>query len=106
VARWAGDDLLLRVHAQPRASRSEIAGLHGDALKIRVAAPPVDGEANEALCKFLGKTFGVPRSAVAVESGDGSRHKTVRIHAPRKLPDGLGIPPKPLQGSEGRTGRV
>lgn len=94
-ARWDGEDLVLRIHAQPRASRNEIAGLHGDALKIRVAAPPVDGEANEALQKFLGKTFGVPKSAVAVESGDSSRHKTVRIHAPRTLPDGLGIPPRP-----------
>lgn len=95
VARWDGVDLLLRVQAQPRASRSEIAGLQGDALKIRVAAPPVDGEANEALCRFIGKAFGVPKSAVAVESGDASRHKTVRIHAPRTLPEWPGIPPRP-----------
>jgi uncharacterized protein (TIGR00251 family) len=106
VARWDGNDLLLRVHAQPRASRDEIAGQHGDALKVRVAAPPVDGEANEALRKFLGKQFGVPKSAVTVESGDGSRHKTVRICAPRTLPDGLGIPPRAPQGSDGSTGRV
>lgn len=94
ACRWDGEDLVLRVYTQPRASRDEIAGTHGDALKIRVAAPPVDGEANAALCRFLGKLFGVAKSAVAVESGETNRHKTVRIHAPRTLPEGLGIPPR------------
>ena len=94
IARWDGEDLLLRVHAQPRASRDEIAGVHGDALKIRVAAPPVDGEANAALCRFLGKLFGVAKSAVSVERGDTGRAKTVRIRAPATLPANLGIPPR------------
>lgn len=94
VARWDGADLLLRVQAQPRASRNEVVGVQGDALKIRVAAPPVDGEANDALCRFISKCFGVPKSAVHVETGDASRHKTVRIRAPQTLPESFGIPPR------------
>ncbi len=89
-----GDDLLLRVYVQPRASRDGIAGRHGDALKIRLTAPPVDGAANEALCRFLAKACGVAKSAVTVESGDASRRKTVRIRAPQTLPDEFGIPPR------------
>ncbi|MFZ5756426.1 MAG: DUF167 family protein [Pseudomonadota bacterium] len=91
--RRDGTDLLVAVYAQPRASRDEIAGFHGDALKIRVAAPPVDGAANEALCRFLARMCGVAKSAVSVESGETGRHKTVRIRSPRQLPDEFGIPP-------------
>ncbi len=94
AARWDGDDLLLRVYAQPRASRDGIVGIHGDALKIRLAAPPVDGAANEALCRFLAKACGVAKSAVTVENGDAGRQKTVRIRAPQTLPDEFGIPPR------------
>ncbi|MFZ5724305.1 MAG: DUF167 family protein [Pseudomonadota bacterium] len=94
AARWQGDDLLLAVYLQPRASRDEIAGPHGDALRIRVAAPPVDGEANAALCGFLAGLFGVARSAVNVESGHTGRRKTVRIRAPRVLPAGIDVPPR------------
>ena len=70
---------LIRLHIQPRASRTEIAGRHGDALKLRIAAPPVDGEANEAVVRFLADRLGVPRSAVILERGASSRAKTVRI---------------------------
>ncbi len=94
TARWDGDALLLAVYVQPRASRDEIAGLHGEALRIRIAAPPVDGEANAALCRFLADRFGVPKSAVSVESGESGRRKTVRIRAPRVLPADIGIPPR------------
>ena len=69
----------LRLHVQPRAVRSELAGLYGDALKVRVAAPPVDGAANEALVRFLAQQLGVARSAVRVESGAGSRTKVVAV---------------------------
>lgn len=67
------------VYVQPRASKSEIAGMHGDALKIRLAAPPVDGAANEALIAFIAKRVGVSKSAVRIAAGDKSRRKTVEI---------------------------
>jgi hypothetical protein len=69
----------LRVRVQPRASRSEIAGVHGDELRIRLQAPPVDGAANEALVRFLAEALGAPRSAVKIVSGLASRSKTVVI---------------------------
>lgn len=68
-----------RVHVAPRASRSRIAGVHNDALKIRLAAPPVDGAANGELVNFLAKYFGAPRSAVTIISGHASKNKMVRI---------------------------
>ena len=67
------------VHVQPRSSRTEIAGLHGEALKIRLAAPPVEGEANAELVKFLAKQLGRPKSAVQIVKGEGSRQKVVQI---------------------------
>ena len=69
----------LRLVVQPRASRTQVVGEHGDALKIRLAAPPVDGAANEALIEFLAKTLSVPRSAVAVRSGQAGRRKLVAV---------------------------
>jgi uncharacterized protein len=69
----------LRVHVQPRASRSEVVGLHGDALKIRLAAPPVDGAANEELIAFLAKQLKVPKSRIELVAGAASRAKTVAI---------------------------
>jgi uncharacterized protein (TIGR00251 family) len=81
-ANWArqdGDAVVLTLHIQPGAKRTESAGLHGDALKIRLAAPPVDGKANEALIAFLAKTLGVPKSHVELVSGQTSRAKRVRI---------------------------
>ena len=70
----------LAVTAAPRASRSEIVGLHGDRLKVRLAAPPVDGAANKELEKLLAKALDVPRSSVEVVRGLSGRSKTVRIH--------------------------
>lgn len=67
------------VRVQPRASRTEVAGLHGDALKIRLAAPPVDGAANEALTLFLADTFAVPKRFVRILVGEASRSKVVEI---------------------------
>ncbi len=67
------------VTASPRASRTEVAGVAEGRLRIRVAAPPVEGEANEELVRFLAKALGVPRSAVEVTGGASGRRKTVAI---------------------------
>ena len=67
------------VHVQPRASRSEIVGLHGAALKVRLHAPPVDGAANEALVELIADVLNVPRRAVRIVAGLSSRAKTVEI---------------------------
>lgn len=77
-------DLTLHILVQPRASRSEIVGPHGDALKVRLAAPPVDGAANEELVRLLAKEYGVPRSAVEIVSGLSARRKTVRVRGAQR----------------------
>ena len=71
--------LLLRVHVSPGAGRSSIIGRHGDALKIRVAAPPVGGRANAACITLLSRVLGVKEDAVELISGDTSRSKRVRV---------------------------
>jgi uncharacterized protein (TIGR00251 family) len=80
---------LLAVHAQPGARRSALAGLHGDALKVRVAAPPVEGRANEALVEFLADALGVPRQCVSVVKGATGRRKTLLVAAPHLDPEML-----------------
>jgi uncharacterized protein len=77
--RVDGDDVILNLHIQPGAKKTEVVGLHGDALKIRLAAPPVDGKANEALLAFIAAKVGVGKTAVALVSGQTSRAKRVRI---------------------------
>jgi uncharacterized protein (TIGR00251 family) len=67
------------VRVQPRASRSEIVGLHGDALKVRLAAPPVGGAANVALVELLAEALGVPTRRVRIVSGTASRGKVVEV---------------------------
>jgi uncharacterized protein (TIGR00251 family) len=67
------------VRVVPRASRDEMAGIHGDALKIRLTAPPVEGRANEALVAFLARRLGVRRSHVEIVAGATSRRKTIRV---------------------------
>lgn len=83
----AGAAIVLSLHVQPGAKRSAVAGAHGDALKIRLAAPPVDGKANAELVRFLADAFGVPLRNVALVRGDTSRTKVVRIAQPRLRPD-------------------
>jgi uncharacterized protein (TIGR00251 family) len=71
--------LVFRVQVVPRASRSEIVGEHNGALRVRLAAPPVDGAANDELIHVLAKRFRIPRSAVTILSGHGGRLKQVSI---------------------------
>lgn len=69
----------VRVWVQPKASKDEVEGIHGEAIKIRVAAPPVDGEANAALVKFLAKKLGVSRASIEIVQGETGRRKVIRV---------------------------
>jgi uncharacterized protein (TIGR00251 family) len=86
-----GTAIVLTLHVQPGARRTEVAGTHGVGtqmrLKVRLAAPPVDGKANAELLRFLADAFGVPRRDVTLVRGDASREKIVRIVRPRIRPD-------------------
>jgi len=73
------DGVVLRVHVQPGAGRSAVVGRHGDALKVRVAAPPVEGRANEATRALLAEALGVPDGDVELTSGQSSRTKRFRL---------------------------
>ncbi|MDR2926517.1 MAG: DUF167 family protein [Azoarcus sp.] len=82
----ADGSLILRLHVQPGAKRIGFAGLHGNAAKIRLSAPPVDGKANAALCAFLAEICDAPKSDVRLLSGEASRTKRIRIApAPNRL---------------------
>jgi hypothetical protein len=74
-----GGRVRLSIHVQPRASRTEIAGSHGDALKVRLTAPPVEGAANDELIQLLADTFAVGRRAIRIVAGERSRSKIVEI---------------------------
>jgi uncharacterized protein len=84
--RWIGDDLELRVRVQPRASRDALGEVAGDALKVRIRAAPVEGQANLALRRFIADAFGVPQSRVELLSGDQSKCKRLLVRSPRLLP--------------------
>jgi uncharacterized protein len=86
AARIEGGDLVLSLHVQPGARRTEPAGLHGGALKLRLQARPVEGAANAALLAFLSEAFEVPLRQVELVSGQQSRQKRVRV---RGAPPGL-----------------
>lgn len=73
------DGVLLTVHVQPKSSRTECVGRYGDALKIRVAAAPVDGSANDELIRFLAGELAIPPAAVRIEYGRGGRHKLLLL---------------------------
>jgi uncharacterized protein (TIGR00251 family) len=69
----------LKVHVQPRASRTRLVGLHGEALKISITAPPVDGKANQEIISFFAKLFHIPKKSISIKSGRQSRTKLLRI---------------------------
>lgn len=75
IARTS-EGALVHVRVSPRGSRTAIEGLHGDRLKVKVAAPPADGAANDAVAKLLARVAGTPRSSVALVRGGRSREKT------------------------------
>lgn len=77
--RLGAGRLTLTLHIQPGAKNTEVAGVHGDALKIRLAAPPVNGKANAALLAFLAQRLGVPKSALTVKSGLSARRKVLEV---------------------------
>ncbi len=85
----AKEGLLIRVHVQPRAKRAGVAGLHGEALKLKVQAPPADGAANRACIELLAKLLKVPKGTISLRSGHRSRDKTFLVE---------GLRPQDLKG--------
>ncbi len=75
------DGVIIRIHAQPGAKRTEVAGLHGDCVKVRLASPPVDGKANDCLIAYIARRLGVKKSQVSISRGANSRRKTVLVAA-------------------------
>ena len=83
---YDGTDLILRLYIQPKASRDQIIGLHGEEIKVAITAPPVDGQANSHLIKFLSKQFKVAKSQIILEKGETGRHKQLRLQNPQTIP--------------------
>jgi len=79
----------LKIKVEPRSSRSGIAGPYGDALKVRLTSPPVEGRANKELIEVLSKEFGIPKKDVEIISGQGSKNKVVRLHNVQDVEDRL-----------------
>lgn len=79
IVQETKEGVILTVHIQPHASRTEVAGLYGEALKIRVAAPPVDGAANAELIRFLARDLSIPQRSVRIQSGANGRVKRVLL---------------------------
>ena len=83
------DGVTIQIQAQPGAKRTEVAGLYGDCLKVRLASPPVDGKANECLIEFLAERLGVKRGQVTITRGLSSRRKNVFVAAAGLRPAAL-----------------
>jgi len=87
--RRDGDVIALTLHVQPGAKRTEIAGLHGEALKIRLAAPPVEGRANKVLLKFIAELFDVPLRHVTLHKGGKSHCKVILVEHSAIAPESV-----------------
>jgi len=87
--RREADALVLVLHVQPGAKRSEVSGLYGEALKIRLAAPPIEGRANAALLRFIADRFNVPLRNVELKQGGQSRHKRIIVSGSKVEPESL-----------------
>ena len=74
-----GGCIFINIHLQPRASKNEIAGIHGESIKLRLTSPPVDGAANSPAIEFFAKKLGVQKSKITIVSGEKSRHKTLKV---------------------------
>ena len=85
--RYDHDNLILTFYIQPGAKFSSVVGLHGDALKIKLASPPIDGKANAALLQFIATQFDIPLRQIKLIRGEKSRHKTVEIFGCTKNPE-------------------
>jgi uncharacterized protein len=83
------DGLTIHVQAQPGAKRTEVAGLHGDCIKVRLASPPVEGKANECLIELIARRLGVKRGQITITRGMSSRRKNVFVAAPGLQPAAL-----------------
>ncbi|MFH1044869.1 MAG: DUF167 domain-containing protein [Pseudomonadota bacterium] len=92
--RIGRDGVTIHIHVQTGAKRTEVAGLYGDCVKVRLASPPVDGKANESLIAFLAQRLGVKRAQVAITRGISSRRKSVFVAA-------VGLQPMALLGEAG-----
>lgn len=73
------DGAVLQIQVQPRSSRNQLVGLQGDALKVKLTSPPVEGAANKACCAYFAKLFGIAKSSVELIAGDKSRQKRVLL---------------------------
>ncbi|MEJ2403896.1 MAG: DUF167 family protein [Candidatus Thiodiazotropha sp.] len=88
---WNDDELTLRLRIQPKAARDRFVGPYGeDQYKVTLTAPPVDGQANKHLIKFLSNSFGLPRSRITLVSGETSRTKCLKLKSPTRLPIPVG----------------
>jgi uncharacterized protein (TIGR00251 family) len=79
----------IAVHVQPGAKRAAVAGVHGERLKIRISAPPIEGRANAAVVAFIAEQLGVPRAHVSVARGGRSRDKLIAVATPECDPEAL-----------------
>lgn len=87
--RWDADTLIINLYVQPRASKDQIDGLHGGALKVRITAPPTEGKANAHLLRYVARLFKVKSSQVKIVRGETGRSKTLAVHAPGVAPHAL-----------------